>query len=962
MNNFDTVLNVIVRFTLCLCLCLTSGALAYSGGDGTADNPYQIADANDWLLLTNDPNKWNKQFILTADIDLTDVNLTPVGNSNTRFTGIFDGNYHVIRNADINMPGANYVGLFGYLAGSGQIENLGVVDCNINAGDGDYVAGLVGSNFDYGHIQNCYVTGTVSGDKFVGGLVAKNTEIISNCYSMAKVSGNQFVGGLVGYNYSLITRCYSTGEVTAVSDAGGLIGKTSRGVTYNSFWDVLTSGQATSDGGRGKTTDQLKSADIYLGWGVENAWKLDAGSDYPRLIWESCDGENIIDSQPSQLYGGGTGTQQDPYLIYTAQQFNTIGLFWNHWDNHFKLMADIDLSVLDANSYNIIGAHYHVSFSFTGTFDGRGHIISGFNYTEGKYLLGLWGFVDSDNSVIQNLTIRDPQIITPGAECVGSLAGYHIRGKIMNCHVINGTISAQANLGGLVGRNSANGYIIRCSADCDVTGPLPSDPPGTKERYGALVGENNGHIDQCRSSGSVYGNKMVGGLVGLMWDGEISNSYSTADVELGDYWCIGGLVGVVTDAVVRNCFSTGVVDVGQGDGAGGFTSSGTNSDYYNCFWDIQTSGFPTSCGATGKTTAQMKSISTFTSAGWDFYGETANGTEDIWKMCVGGDGYPKLSWEEGTPFTYYINLAGFQQAGQDAYFFKAYDAASQALLTQIRYGQQIQIKYMVKNLGTRRAGQFTVSFYISNDSTIGDADDYKLAASDFYSAGLAAGAYQAKTSSVLTLPSAPPAGYTAATTIYLGMKVDSQNTVVEPNETNNYNTGVGIDKRALAVRTVNLTGYVKTSGGSALSGVTVTVSGGLKTTTNTSGYYVLKVPYKWTGKITPTKTGYSFVPSYLSYTGVTASRSSQNFIAYVRPTISGYVKSPNGTALSGVTITASSGGGTTTTNTSGYYALKVPYKWTGKITPTKTGRTFTPTSRSYTAVISSKTSQNFSSP
>ena len=66
------------------------------------------------------------------------------------------------------------------------------------------------------------------------------------------------------------------------------------------------------------------------------------------------------------------------------------------------------------------------------------------------------------------------------------------------------------------------------------------------------------------------------------------------------------------------------------------------------------------------------------------------------------------------------DLVGWQQTGQDAYFFKAYDANTQALLTQVKWGQQIQIKYMIKNTGLANAGAFHVNFYLSRDWTIGN--------------------------------------------------------------------------------------------------------------------------------------------------------------------------------------------------------------------------------------------------
>ena len=63
-----------------------------------------------------------------------------------------------------------------------------------------------------------------------------------------------------------------------------------------------------------------------------------------------------------------------------------------------------------------------------------------------------------------------------------------------------------------------------------------------------------------------------------------------------------------------------------------------------CLWDIETSGQATSAGGTGLTTAEMQTASTFLEAGWDFVGETANGTEDIWWINEGKD-YPRLWWE-----------------------------------------------------------------------------------------------------------------------------------------------------------------------------------------------------------------------------------------------------------------------------------------------------------------------------
>jgi hypothetical protein len=106
----------------------------------------------------------------------------------------------------------------------------------------------------------------------------------------------------------------------------------------------------------------------------------------------------------------------------------------------------------------------------------------------------------------------------------------------------------------------------------------------------------------------------------------------------------GGFIGFnwktsSTPGSVTNCYSTGASNgcglIGQNiDGV--ITSS---------FWDINTSGTTYSAGGTGRTTVQMKTKSTFTVAGWDFVGETANGYNDIWRLCKEGLEYPKLSWQ-----------------------------------------------------------------------------------------------------------------------------------------------------------------------------------------------------------------------------------------------------------------------------------------------------------------------------
>jgi hypothetical protein len=130
------------------------------------------------------------------------------------------------------------------------------------------------------------------------------------------------------------------------------------------------------------------------------------------------------------------------------------------------------------------------------------------------------------------------------------------------------------------------------------------------------VGDNwyyEGSVSDSYSSGKVTGRRRIGGLVGLNDYGSVTHSYSTGTVN-GES-DVGGLVG----------YNKGTVN--------------------NCLWDIQTSGQVSSDGGTGKTTAQMKSVATFSSVGWNIIAVANLGARDsfyIWNM-VNGVTYPFLS-------------------------------------------------------------------------------------------------------------------------------------------------------------------------------------------------------------------------------------------------------------------------------------------------------------------------------
>ncbi len=146
---------------------------------------------------------------------------------------------------------------------------------------------------------------------------------------------------------------------------------------------------------------------------------------------------------------------------------------------------------------------------------------------------------------------------------------------------------------------------------------------------------------------------------------------------------------------------------------------------------------------------------------------------------------------------------------------------------------------------------------------------------------------------------------------------------------------------------------------SSVSGVTMTLSTGGITSTDSDGNYSFTVSPGWSGTVTPSKIGYtSFTPTSESYSNVTATQHNQNYRGSTWVYISGYVKASDSTAISPVTITLSTGS-YITTDSSGHYSVSVSYGWSGTVTQSKSGYTFTPTSKSYTNVTADQADQNY---
>jgi hypothetical protein len=605
---------IVLSVGVVVCLGTAVKAAVYGGGSGTEEDPYQIWTAAQMNEIGLHQEDWIKDFILMADINMgaytgTSYNIIGTNQYTAPFLGTFDGNGHSIFN--FTYQSTEYmecVGIFGAI-NSGGVHDLKVVnplidvpsaynvgaitgflnlnvtirDCCVSGGfvtGRNDVGGMVGE-LSHGIVLYSYNTATVEGNDNVGGIIGyAYGGYVVDSYSNGDILGFSYCGGAIGYlnRYASIVKCYSTGVVSAYSYEGGLVGA-SIGKSNRCFWDVTTSNQSSSEEGTGLTTEEMKQIDTYAGWGCSGVWVLDEGVDYPRLIWEDTEGEPL----PTPGYGGGSGTEEDPYLIYNSEHFNDIGKYECDPTGHFKLMADIVLDPMVEDNFYPIGDYDH----FRGIFDGSYHKIVHPRYSQDdpdKFMFSVFSTINglTGDGIVKNLGIEDPEITSAGIG-VGGLVGCLRKGTIKNCYVKGGSVSGLNGVGGLAG-------VMELS-------------------------EEN-LIANSYAITTVNGNLYVGGLVGYSSDGELNRSFSAGGVTGG---IAGGLLGYI--------YIYGDVTV-------------TDS-----FWDTTTSGQDTSAGGIGLPTEDMQQMATFINYGWDFVDEDVNGTNDIWRMCVDGIDYPHLSYE-----------------------------------------------------------------------------------------------------------------------------------------------------------------------------------------------------------------------------------------------------------------------------------------------------------------------------
>jgi hypothetical protein len=294
-------------------------------------------------------------------------------------------------------------------------------------------------------------------------------------------------------------------------------------------------------------------------------------------------------------------------------------------NNYFGIITNChvtDIDILDFNSY-----------------DGEAGGLLGFN--ENGHIVNC-----SSDGIVRVSSPSYSYIYFPAS---GGLVGHNFDGEIVNCYSSCDIISDYytGGAGGLAGSNSGdiNGVIINCYSTGTVR--VYNSHIWPQPGVGGLVGVNNYAINKCFSTSPVIINgsysRDAGGLVGRSF-GTIRDCFSTGPVTISvsdnGIDGLGGFTGY-NFGEITNCYSIGAVNSGGGIGnIGGFVGDVDSGSIINSSYFLDTSG-PHNGYGMPLPDSEMKQQSSF--VGWDFVGETINGTEDIW--CIFDSyTYPKLAW------------------------------------------------------------------------------------------------------------------------------------------------------------------------------------------------------------------------------------------------------------------------------------------------------------------------------
>ena len=301
-------------------------AVMPSEGDGSDESPYEISSLENLYWMPEDPSRWEYHYVQVADIDATPTaewfdgqGWLPAGDSDTRFTGSFNGQNYTINGLYINRPDTDYVGLFGY-AKSAELQNVRLT--NVEIYGSSLLGGLVGVlgsmvGENSGSIVNCHVSGSITGNDLLGGLAGESYDPVTDSSADIVITGNGlWIGGLMGRARDNVLRSSASGSITANSSSwylGGLMGETLDIIIQDSSAGVDVFGGAYLGGliGAGGGTMINCHATGNVTGTVNYSWNVGGliGQNFAHVISSSASGDVSGDG-----YTGGLAGRNDAFI------------------------------------------------------------------------------------------------------------------------------------------------------------------------------------------------------------------------------------------------------------------------------------------------------------------------------------------------------------------------------------------------------------------------------------------------------------------------------------------------------------------------------------------------------------------------------------------------------------------------------------------------------------------------
>ena len=530
----------------------------------------------------------DKRVVLEADISLRGVDFEPIAT----FGGIFEGNGHVI--SDLNLTGDFApAGLFGIVQSTGRIRNLTVEGTVEPGGEGSNAGGIVGEN--YGRLENCAFSGTVTGKRNTGGIAGSNYGTLNGCSAEGSLTGSNRTGGIVGYNDGKIVSCRSAMSINTES-VDPTIDVTELDLNFNLDLgrkaDLHVSDAASDTGGiagysSGTIAASSNAGTIgypHIGYNLGGIAGRNCG------FIENCENSGSLMGRKDV---GGIVGQIEPhvqtllsqdYLETLSKQFENLGnLVSRAGSNGAASGGNIQSSIQTLTGYqssarsavnDLVESAKNLEFnqdalsSLSDSIHGMVNAGGSLERSVGNGLSTLTDDVSAISGQIQSIS-KTFALATEDAkkDTVTDISAVDLSdiadGRVTGC-TNTGIVEADLNVGGITG-------TMGLESSVDPEDDRPSGSLTQRRRY-----ELKAIVDGCENVGTVTAKRSyAGGICGRMELGLITGSrgYGRISSENGDY--VGGIAGL-TGGTVRDSFAK--CTLSGNNYVGGVVGSGIQED------------------------------------------------------------------------------------------------------------------------------------------------------------------------------------------------------------------------------------------------------------------------------------------------------------------------------------------------------------------------------------------------